>query len=148
VLAEAGDSATLAHESKDFIRAIEHGSLDELMDVAQQLTLSGHGRVVTYSRNVFIPLTQLCRDVCRYCTFAKTPRSLASPYLSIEQCTDIARAGAAAGCKEAFFTLGDQRNYAIRRPGGHSAQWAIPTPSIMLPQQRTRHTNRQDCCRT
>jgi FO synthase len=121
VLAEAGDSATLAHESKDFIRAIEHGSLDELMDVAQQLTLSGHGRVVTYSRNVFIPLTQLCRDVCRYCTFAKTPRSLASPYLSIEQCTDIARAGAAAGCKEALFTLGDQpelRYSAARRALG------------------------------
>jgi FO synthase len=90
------------------IDAIDRTSLDELMDGAQRLTLAGHGSVVTYSRKVFIPLTQLCRDVCRYCTFAKAPRSLASPYLSIEQCLDIARAGAAAGCKEALFTLGDQ----------------------------------------
>jgi FO synthase len=90
------------------IDAIDRTSLDELMDGAQRLTLAGHGSVVTYSRKVFIPLTQLCRDVCRYCTFAKAPRSLSSPYLSIEQCLDIAHAGAAAGCKEALFTLGDQ----------------------------------------
>lgn len=78
------------------------------MEAARRSTLAGHGTVVTYSRKVFIPLTQLCRDVCRYCTFAKAPRSLTSPYLSIEQCVAIARAGAAAGCKEALFTLGDQ----------------------------------------
>jgi FO synthase len=79
-----------------------------LLAVAEALTLQGFGRVVTYSRKVFIPLTQLCRDVCHYCTFAKVPRNLASPYLSIGEAVAIARAGAAAGCKEALFTLGDQ----------------------------------------
>jgi FO synthase len=92
--------------------------LDEMMESAQRLTLTGHGRLVSYSRKVFIPLTQLCRDVCHYCTFAKAPRKLEAPYLSTDQVLAIARAGAAAGCKEALFTLGDQpelRYAAARR---------------------------------
>ncbi len=92
--------------------------LDEMMKSAQRLTLAGHGRLVSYSRKVFIPLTQLCRDVCHYCTFAKAPRALEAPYLSIDQVLAIARDGAAAGCKEALFTLGDQpelRYTAARR---------------------------------
>ena len=79
-----------------------------LQQAAEQLTLEGHGATVTYSRKVFIPLTQLCRDVCHYCTFAKAPRELASPYLALAQVEQIASRGAAAGCKEALFTLGDQ----------------------------------------
>jgi FO synthase len=92
--------------------------LDEMMKAAERLTVAGHGRLVSYSRKVFIPLTQLCRDVCHYCTFAKAPRALETPYLSMEQVLTIARAGAAAGCKEALFTLGDQpelRYAAARR---------------------------------
>lgn len=72
---------------------------------------------MTYSRKVFIPLTRLCADVCHYCTFATTPSHLAAPYLTPEEVLDIARAGAAAGCKEALFTLGDapERRYAAAR---------------------------------
>jgi FO synthase len=72
---------------------------------------------LTYSRKVFIPLTQLCRDVCRYCTFAKAPRRLASAYLSPDEVLEIASQGAAAGCKEALFTLGDkpELRYAAAR---------------------------------
>src|SRR6516165_11303494 len=71
----------------------------------------------TYSRKVFIPLTQLCADVCHYCTFARAPRELAAPYLSPDQVLEIARRGAAQGCKEALFTLGDapERRYAAAR---------------------------------
>ena len=74
----------------------------------------GFGRM-TYSPKVFIPLTRLCADVCHYCTFATTPSRLAAPYLTPEEVLDIARAGAAAGCKEALFTLGDapERRYAV-----------------------------------
>src|SRR3979411_2970027 len=89
-----------------------------LLPLAESLTLAGFGETVTYSRKVFIPLTQLCRDVCHYCTFAKAPRTLDAPYLSMDQVLSIARAGAAAGCKEALFTLGDQpelRYAAARR---------------------------------
>jgi FO synthase len=71
----------------------------------------------TYSRKVFIPLTQLCADVCHYCTFAKAPRDLTAPYLTPDEVLDIARRGAARGCKEALFTLGDapERRYAAAR---------------------------------
>jgi len=97
--------------------ALEHAPLAALLPAAEALTLSGFGPVVTYSRKVFIPLTQLCRDVCHYCTFAQPPRALAEPYLSLEAVLKIARDGAAAGCKEALFTLGDkpELRYALAR---------------------------------
>ena len=80
----------------------------ELMARAAELRDEGHGRVVSYSPKVFIPLTKLCRDVCHYCTFAQPPRPGQRAYMSIEEVLDIARAGAAAGCHEALFTLGDK----------------------------------------
>jgi FO synthase len=82
--------------------------VDELLGVAESLTLAGFGESVTYSRKVFIPLTQLCRDVCHYCTFAKAPRHLKGAYLTADEVLAIARAGAAVDCKEALFTLGDK----------------------------------------
>ncbi len=72
--------------------------------------LEGAGRpgVITYSRKVFIPLTRLCRDRCGYCTFATVPHRLDSLYLEPDEVLAIAREGAALGCKEALFTLGDR----------------------------------------
>ena len=89
----------------------------ELLSTAESLTLAGFGETVTYSRKVFIPLTQLCRDVCHYCTFAKAPRRLKAPYLSADEVLAIARAGKAVDCKEALFTLGDkpEDRYAVAR---------------------------------
>ncbi|KQU68999.1 bifunctional FO biosynthesis protein CofGH [Phycicoccus sp. Root101] len=72
------------------------------------MAAAGRPGVVTYSRKVFIPLTRLCRDRCHYCTFATVPGRLPAPYLSPDEVLDIARAGAAQGCKEALFTLGDR----------------------------------------
>ncbi|MGH9076341.1 MAG: 5-amino-6-(D-ribitylamino)uracil--L-tyrosine 4-hydroxyphenyl transferase CofH [Acidimicrobiales bacterium] len=66
------------------------------------------GRRTTFSPKVFVPLTQLCRDRCGYCTFAHAPARVAAPYLEIEQVLAIARSGAAAGCHEALFTLGER----------------------------------------
>jgi FO synthase len=63
---------------------------------------------------VFIPLTKLCRDVCHYCTFAQPPRKGATAFLTPDQVIEIARAGAAAGCKEALFTLGDKPELRYR----------------------------------
>ena len=79
-----------------------------LMIVAGQLRDARHDNLVTYSRKVFIPLTHLCRDVCHYCTFAHPPRKGEAAYLTSEQVLAIARAGEAAGCQEALFTLGDK----------------------------------------
>ena len=88
--------------------ALNDRPLEALIEQAEAMTLGTFGATVTYSRKVFIPLTQLCRDVCHYCTFAKAPREAGAPYLSIAQVLDIARAGEAAGCREALFTLGDR----------------------------------------
>jgi FO synthase len=88
--------------------------LEPLVHAAEAITLAGFGRRVTYSRKVFIPLTELCRDVCHYCTFAKVPRRLDRPYLLPEQVLALARAGEAAGCREALFTLGDKPELRYR----------------------------------
>ncbi len=81
--------------------------LAELMARARAVRDDAHGRRVTFSPKVFIPLTMLCRDRCGYCTFAQPPARLAAPYLTPDQVLAIARAGAAAGCHEALFTLGE-----------------------------------------
>ena len=77
---------------------------------------AGRPGVVTYSPKVFIPLTRLCRDRCHYCTFVTTPGHLereaengqSTAFLSPDEVLDIARKGAALGCTEALFTLGDR----------------------------------------
>jgi FO synthase len=81
--------------------------LDALLARARTIRDEAHGRRITFSPKVFIPLTMLCRDRCGYCTFAQPPARLESPYLSPEQVLAIAKAGAAAGCHEALFTLGE-----------------------------------------
>jgi FO synthase len=88
--------------------------LDELCAEARELRDEGHGRLVTYSPKVFIPLTKLCRDVCHYCTFAQPPRRGERAYLSIDEVLAVARAGAAVGCREALFTLGDKPELRYR----------------------------------
>ena len=76
-----------------------------------------HGSVISYSRKVFIPLSYLCRDVCHYCTFAHSPRRGEKAFLTHKEVLKIAHAGAAAGCHEALFTLGDkpEKRYKLAR---------------------------------
>ena len=97
-----------ARLSHDDAYALTSMNLDAMIPAAAARRDAAHGHVVSYSRKVFIPLTQLCRDVCHYCTFAHAPRKNEAPYLSLEKVLAIARAGAAKGCKEALFTLGDK----------------------------------------
>ena len=76
------------------------------------LERSGRAGVITYSKKVFIPITFLCQDRCHYCTFVENPGALARmgkpSYMSPDDILEVARAGAAMGCKEALFTLGDR----------------------------------------
>src|SRR5918996_3632658 len=88
--------------------------LEPLLHTAARRRDAAHGSIVSYSRKVFIPLTKLCRDVCHYCTFAHPPRRNERAYLSIDEVLAIARAGQAAGCKEALFTLGDKPELRYR----------------------------------
>src|SRR5438552_1259467 len=101
---------------------LESAPLPELMTAAAAKRDAAFGRVVSYSRKVFIPLTKLCRDVCHYCTFAHPPRAGERAYLSLYEVLAIARAGKAAGCKEALFTLGDKPELRYRAARAELAQ--------------------------
>jgi FO synthase len=107
-LARAREGKTLTVEEAEALLGARGHALGDLMDIAAGLRDRGHGATVTYSRKVFIPLTMLCRDHCHYCTFAKPPAKLDSPFLTPEQVVAIAEAGRKQGCKEALFTLGDR----------------------------------------
>ncbi len=91
-----------------------HRPLDELMAEARAVRRDAHGTLVTYSPKVFVPLTKLCRDVCHYCTFAHPPRRGERAYMTLDDVLGVARAGAAAGCREALFTLGDKPELRYR----------------------------------
>lgn len=79
-----------------------------LASEARALCDSAHGNIITYSKKVFIPLTHLCRDVCHYCTFARTPKRIDQAYMSVEQVLELCHRGAIEGCQEALFTLGEK----------------------------------------
>jgi len=89
------------------VEALLESPVAELMARAAARRDAAHGARVTFSPKVFIPLTMLCRDKCGYCTFAKPPAHLVSPYLELDEVLAIARRGAALGCYEALFTLGE-----------------------------------------
>ena len=93
---------------------VDGADLDGLLRAAAGVRDAGRPDVVTFSPKVFIPLTELCRDVCHYCTFAKAPRRLRAAYLSPDEVLAIAEAGERAGCREALFTLGDKPELRYR----------------------------------
>src|SRR5690606_30260019 len=112
-LRRAAEGRSLDVDETAVLLAARGEALDELLAAAAAvrdagLVSAGRPGVVTYSRKVFIPLTRLCRDRCHYCTFATVPGKLSAPFLDRDEVLAIARAGAAQGCKEALFTLGDQ----------------------------------------
>jgi FO synthase len=102
---DAAEAAVLLHaRGEDLTRLLSYAAATR----DKGLSDAGRPGIITYSRKVFIPLTRLCRDRCGYCTFATVPHRLHSLYLEPDEVLDIARQGAALGCKEALFTLGDR----------------------------------------
>jgi FO synthase len=112
-LRRARDGATLDVTEAEVLL---HARGDDLTDLCAsaarvrdaRLATAGRPGVITYSKKVFIPLTRLCRDRCHYCTFVTVPGRLPAAYLSPDEVLEVARQGAALGCKEALFTLGDR----------------------------------------
>ncbi|MER7995150.1 bifunctional FO biosynthesis protein CofGH [Micromonospora chalcea] len=112
-LGRAATGRALDADEAGALLAARGQMLDELLRIAGEvrdagLRDAGRPGVVTYSKKVFIPLTRLCRDRCHYCTFATVPHRLPAAYLERDEVLAIAREGAAQGCKEALFTLGDR----------------------------------------
>jgi 7,8-didemethyl-8-hydroxy-5-deazariboflavin synthase CofG subunit len=82
--------------------------LQLLFETASHQRLMRTGTIITYSRKVFIPLTNLCRDRCGYCTFARLPDDSRAHTMTPEEVLSVAEAGRRAGCKEALFSLGER----------------------------------------
>ena len=93
---------------QDALSLMEEGPLQALLEAAAAVRDRSKGRVVSYSKKVFIPLTHLCRDYCGYCTFRSDPQAGVPAYMLPEEVLAVAEAGRRAGCKEALFSLGDQ----------------------------------------
>ncbi|TCP49330.1 FO synthase subunit 1 /FO synthase subunit 2 [Tamaricihabitans halophyticus] len=112
-LRRARDGVTLDQTEAAVLLHARGAWLDELLDIAARVrgahqAAEGQDGIVTYASNVFIPLTRLCRDRCHYCTFATVPGKVDAAFLERDEVLEIARSGAAMGCKEALFTLGDR----------------------------------------
>lgn len=93
--------------ARRLIRA-EGAELAALLAAAAALRDRRTGSAITYSRKVFIPLTNLCRDSCGYCTFVRRPGDPRMHTMSPDEVLAVAEAGRRAGCKEALFSLGDK----------------------------------------
>ena len=111
-----------------------------MIEAASALRDAGHQASISYSRKVFIPLIQLCRDVCHYCTFAQLPDAERQAYLEQEQMLAIARAGVAAGCREALFTLADKPELRYRSAREDVSRLGYPPAAAC--------SNRPAFCRT
>ena len=111
---EAYDQGALERESAERLAASLEapGVLDALLEVANESKRAAHGDRVTVSRNVFIPLTNLCRNRCTYCTFAKLPESPEARTYTLDEVAETVRGGVATGCVEALFCLGDKPEVA------------------------------------
>ncbi|GIF07164.1 FO synthase [Actinoplanes siamensis] len=112
-LRRAADGKAIDVDEATALLAATGDQFGELLAIAggirdAGLREAGRPGVVTFSKKVFIPLTRLCRDRCHYCTFATVPHRLPAAFLERDEVLEIARQGAAQGCKEALFTLGDR----------------------------------------
>lgn len=103
---------TLSEEAAFYLADVTES--ERLVRLAAEIRDRGHGGIITFSPKVFIPLTQLCRDVCHYCTFSQPPRKVGEPYLSVDQVLESCQAAVRLGCAEALFTLGEKPELRYR----------------------------------
>ncbi len=107
-LTKALKGQSLTKEEAYGLARAEGSELTALMLAGGLVRDHWKGRTITYSRKVFIPLTNLCRDTCGYCTFVKQPHDVEAHTMTAEEVLAVARAGQQMGCKEALFSLGDK----------------------------------------
>lgn len=113
---EAVESGGLGRSEAEWLarRLLDPGVLGPVAEAAAESKRRAQGDVVTFSRNVFVPLTNLCRDRCAYCTFAKTPDSPEAHTYTLAEVSEVVRGGLRTGCIEALFCLGDKPEIAYR----------------------------------
>ena len=106
--AEVRRGGPISRDSAVRLIGCSDGELPELLAAARAAKERFKPSVITYSRKVFIPLTNLCRDYCGYCTFRRDPGDPGAHTMSPEEVIEIAQAGEKLGCTEALFSLGDK----------------------------------------
>ncbi len=127
IVQNVGDGQPLGDVAARTLAAVRDTA--SLAAEAARLRDTSHHNVISYSRKVFIPLTRLCRDVCHYCTFAATPSRIEKPFMSVDEVLALARQGAALGCREALFTLGERPE--LRYRAAREALAAMGYPSTL-----------------
>jgi 7,8-didemethyl-8-hydroxy-5-deazariboflavin synthase CofG subunit len=135
----------LAHE----LERAPDSLLEPLLEAARELGVRGHGHALTVSRNVFIPLTNLCRNRCSYCTFAVAPDSPAAHTFALREVRELAARARAAGCREALFCLGDKPEIAyrgyrswLRGEGyGTTAEYLVDACAVAFEEDLFPHSN-------
>src|SRR5712691_9751826 len=131
--------------------AFEHTTSSELLAllrVADALRARHHGEVITYSRKVFLPLTNLCRDYCGYCTFRKDPGDPGAKTMTPDEVLAVATAGARLGCKEALFSLGTSRRRCFPTCARRCSTTATAAPWTTWCRCAGSCSTRHRCCRT
>jgi len=121
-------------EERDGYRLINASGaeLAAVMAAAAEMNERAHGRTVTYSRKVFVPLTNLCRQKCGYCTFARGPHDALAHTMTPDEVLAVARAGQRQGCKEALFSLGERPEETYDFVRGDLARFGHRTMSSYL----------------
>ncbi|NJD68034.1 MAG: 7,8-didemethyl-8-hydroxy-5-deazariboflavin synthase subunit CofG, partial [candidate division NC10 bacterium] len=112
-LDEAYGGRPLTGEQAVSLLRAEGDHLRRLLELASAVRDHGKGRTLTFSKKVFIPLTRLCRDRCGYCAFRRDPGELGDGFMTADEVLTIAAAGAALGCTEALFSLGERPELAF-----------------------------------
>ena len=123
--------------------------LEPLLEAGQELGIRGHGHEFTVSRNVFIPLTNLCRDRCAYCSFAVEPDSPRAKTYLLDKVRETSRTALRAGCTEALFCLGDKPEVAYRgyrawlheRGYARTTEYLVDACRVSLEEGLFPHTN-------
>ena len=107
-LSEVRSGLAVSREMAGELLACSENELPELLETAVEIKNQFKPGVITYSRKVFLPLTNLCRDYCGYCTFRRDPRDPGAHTMTPDEVLEVAKAGEKRGCTEALFSLGDK----------------------------------------
>ena len=140
LLRRAADGEVLSRDEALRLARSPDSTLPALFEVARELRRRTKGRTVTYSPKVFLPLTNLCRDRCRYCTFRRDPDEAGAHWMEPDEVLAVARAGEALGCREALLSLGDRpeaefpeaREWLRKRGFGRTLDYVAWTSELLL----------------
>ncbi len=151
VIREAVEAGTLERAQAEALAASARDPqvFEALLEAAHESKLRGKGKVVTVSKNIFIPLTNMCRNRCNYCTFAKTPDNPAVHNFELAEVGEAVAGGVKTGCIEALFCLGDKpeiayrfhRDWLAERDYRTTTDWIVEACDVALEGGMLPHTN-------